>query len=74
MARYESAMLKSAAGQYEAATLDLEQLVKDDPQWLEPHVELASLYYKLRRPQDGAKEREIVDRIAAEQQSHGPGK
>jgi len=74
MARYESAMLKSATGQYEAATLDLEQLVKDDPQWLEPHVELASLYYKLHRPQDGAKEREIVDRITAEQQSRGPGK
>jgi tetratricopeptide (TPR) repeat protein len=74
MARYESAMLKSATGEYAAATLDLEQLVKDDPQWLEPHVELASLYYKLRRPQDGAKERAIVDRITAEQQARGPGK
>jgi tetratricopeptide (TPR) repeat protein len=74
MARYESAMLKSATGQYEAATLDLEQLVKDDPQWLEPHVELASLYYKLHRPQDGAKERAIVDRITEEQQTRGPGK
>lgn len=72
MARYESALLKSATGQYQAAALDLEQLVKDDPQWLEPHVELASLYYKLHRPQDGAKEREIVDRITAEQQAHGP--
>jgi hypothetical protein len=67
-------MLKSATGEYAAATLDWEQLVKDDPQWLEPHVELASLYYKLRRPQDGAKERAIVDRITAEQQARGPGK
>lgn len=74
MARYESALLKSATGQYEAAALDLEQLVKEDPQWLEPHVELASLYYKLHRPQDGAREREIVDRITAEQQAKGPGK
>lgn len=74
MARYESAMLKSASGQYQAAALQLEQLVKDDPEWLEPHVELASLYYKLHRPQDGAKERATVDRITAEQQARGPGK
>lgn len=74
MARYESAMLESASGQYAAAAQRLEQLTKDDPNWLEPHVELASLYYKLHRPQDGARERAIVDRITAEQQAHGPGK
>jgi len=74
MARYESAMLESASGQYETAAVNLEELVKDDPDWLEPHVELASLYYKLHRPQDGAKERAVVDRIAAEQQAKGPGK
>lgn len=73
MARYESAMLKSTNGQNEEAARDLEQVVKDDPNWLEPHVELASLYYKLHRPQDGAKERAIVDRIRAEQQARGPG-
>lgn len=74
MARYENALLKSATGQYAEAVLDLEQVVKDDPQWLEPHVQLSSLYYKLHRPQDGAKEREIVGRITAEQQQRGPGK
>lgn len=72
MARYESAMLESASGQYETAALALEQLAGDDPEWLEPHVELASLYYKLHRPKDGAKERAIVDRIMAEQQARGP--
>ncbi len=72
MARYEAAMLKSTAGQLEQATLELEALVKDDPQWLEPHIELASLYYKLHRPADGARERQIVDRITAEQQKEGP--
>jgi tetratricopeptide (TPR) repeat protein len=73
MARYESAMLKSTTGQYEDATHDLESLVKDDPSWLEPHVELATLYYKLHRPADGAKERAIVDKLTAEQQAKGPG-
>jgi hypothetical protein len=49
-------------------------LVKDDPTWLEPHEELASLYYRLHRPADGAKEREIVDKLTADQQAQGPGK
>jgi len=72
MARYEDAMLKSTAGQLDAAAQELEALVKDDPQWLEPHVELASLYYKLKRPADGAAQRAIVDSITAEQQKQGP--
>jgi tetratricopeptide (TPR) repeat protein len=72
MANYEDAMLKSTAGDTAAAAEQLEGVVKADPNWLEPHVELATLYYKLHRPKDGAKEREIVDRITAEQQKQGP--
>jgi len=74
MARYESAMLKSTSGDYEAAAKQLEDVVKDSPDWLEPHVELTSLYYKLHRPEEGAKERAIVERLTAEQQAKGPGK
>jgi Flp pilus assembly protein TadD len=74
MARYEDAMLKSTTGEYEAAAQELEKLVHDDPTWLEPHVELASLYYRLHRPAEGAKERQVVDRLTAEQQAQGPGK
>jgi Flp pilus assembly protein TadD len=74
MARYESAMLKSTSGDYENAAKELEQLTKDDPDWLEPHVELATLYYRLHRPEDGARERQVVDRINAKQQAQGPAK
>lgn len=74
MARYEAAMLKSTSGDYETAARELEVLVKDDPDWLEPHVELATLYYRLHRPEDGAKERQIVDSLTAKQQAQGPGK
>ncbi len=74
MARYEMAMLESASQNYEAAVRDLESLVKDDPHWLDPHVELATLYYRLHRPEDGAKERQIVDQLTAEQQSRGADK
>ncbi len=74
MARYEDAMLKSTTGEYEAAAMELEKLVQDDPTWLEPHVELASLYYRLHRAAEGAKERQVVERLTAEQQAQGPGK
>jgi tetratricopeptide (TPR) repeat protein len=74
MARYESAMLKSTSGDYEAAAQELESVVRDNPDWLEPHVELTSLYYKLHRPADGARERAIVDQLTAAQQAKGPGK
>ncbi len=72
MAQYEMAMLKSTSGEYEAAAQDLENVIKDDPNWLEPHVELASLYYRLHRAAEGARERKIVEKITAEQQAQGP--
>jgi hypothetical protein len=52
---------------------ELALLVKDDPDWLEPHVELAALYYRPRRPEDPAKERQIVDSLSAKQQAQGRG-
>ena len=72
--RYESAMLKSTVGDYATAAQELETLVKENPTWLDPHVELATLYYRLHRPADGAREREIVERLTAEQQTNGPAK
>ena len=71
-ARYEEAMWKSTSGQYADAAKDLEELVKGNPDWLQPHVELANVYYRLHRPADGAKERAIVATINAKQQSAGP--
>jgi Tfp pilus assembly protein PilF len=72
MARYEVAMLKSTSGDYAAAVEEFEKLIKEDPTWLEPHVELATLYYKLHRAEDGANERKIVEKLTAEQQKQGP--
>ena len=69
MARYESAMLASAEGKYEVAAKQLENLTQENPDWLDPHVELAALYYKLGRKQDGARERSTIDRLMKEQQS-----
>lgn len=68
LARYELARVKRVQGQLNAAVNDLERVVRDEPQWIPPHVELAALYYRLKRPEDGARERQIVDRLAEDQQ------
>lgn len=72
MARYELAIWNSKSGKYAEAAKDLEQVTRTDPDWLEPHIELANVYYRLHRPKDGAKERAIVDRLTAQQQRKGP--
>ena len=74
LARYEMAMWESTDGKFQAAIERLEAVVKDKPDWLDPHVQLASLYYRLHRPEDGLRERKIVERITAEQQAAGPPK
>jgi tetratricopeptide (TPR) repeat protein len=71
-ARFQMAKLNSMTGNNADAAATLEDLVKSDPKWLDPHVELAAIYYKLHRPEDGARERGIVQQIEAEQQKAGP--
>ena len=71
-ALYERALCENASGQLDAAVADLEKVTQGDPRWLQAHVELAALYYKLHRPTDGQRERQIVDRLTAEQQQQGP--
>lgn len=73
-AQYEIALWQSTSGNYDEAAKVLEALVKADPDWLQPHIELANVYYRLHRPADGAKEREIVAKLNAQQQSQGPPK
>jgi tetratricopeptide (TPR) repeat protein len=68
LARYEWARLERTEGQVEAAVKDFEKVVHDDPTWAQPHVELAALYFRLERTQDGERERAIFDRLNAEQQ------
>jgi len=71
-ARFQMAKLNSMAGNNADAAATLEDLVKSDPKWLDPHIELAAVYYKLHRPEDGAREREIVRQIEEQQQKTGP--
>lgn len=74
MARLEMAKLNGMTGKYAEAAATLEELEKADPNWIDPHIELAPIYYKLHRPDDGQKERDIVQQLEAKQQKAGPRK
>jgi tetratricopeptide (TPR) repeat protein len=68
LARYEWARLERTEGHVDAAVKDFERVVHDDPNWAQPHVELAALYFRLNRQEDGDRERATFDRLTAEQQ------
>ncbi|HTT63708.1 MAG TPA: tetratricopeptide repeat protein [Bryobacteraceae bacterium] len=68
LARYEMARLERTEGHVEAAVKDFEKVVRADPDWAQPHVELAALYFRLNRQQDGERERATFDRLNAAQQ------
>lgn len=72
IALYETALWENTSGDYADAAKHLEAVVKADPGWLDPHVELATVYYRLHRPADGAKERAVVAKLKEQQQSEGP--
>jgi len=72
LALYEVALWENTSGKYEDAAKHLEAVVKSNPEWLDPHVQLATVYYRLHRSDDGARERAIVAKLNAQQQSEGP--
>lgn len=63
VAWFELARIERSTGDIAASVRDFEKVVRAEPNWLRPHVELAALYYKVNRPADGEKERGIVDRL-----------
>ena len=67
--RYQIASLKLAARDTEGALPLLEDLVKEAPTFLEAHVSLATAYYRLKRREDGDRERAIVDQLTKEVQA-----
>ena len=67
------ASLKLQTGQTEEAAAMLESIVKDAPDLIEAHVQLATAYNRLKRPADAQREREIADRLTAEAQAKQPG-
>ncbi len=71
--RYQLALLAVEDGSLDKARDMLEGLIKESPQFLEAHVSLALVYYRLKRPEDSKREREIVQKLTAEAQAKQPG-
>jgi tetratricopeptide (TPR) repeat protein len=71
-ARLQMAKVKELSGNSAEAATMLEALVKAEPTWLAPHWELSSLYFKLNRPEDGRREREIVKKLQGDQREKPP--
>ena len=72
-ARYQLAALDVLDGHTEEARAQLEKLTREIPQFVEAHVSLATVYYRLKRKEDGDRERAIVLRLNAEKQAAEPG-
>jgi tetratricopeptide (TPR) repeat protein len=70
--RYQIALVKMAQGKDQVALDELEQIVSESPKFLEAHVTLSTLYYRLKRKADGNREREIVQTLTAERQAEQP--
>jgi tetratricopeptide (TPR) repeat protein len=71
--RYQVATLDLTEGKIEQACAQLEQLIKETPHFVEAHVSLATVYYRLKRKEDGDRERAIVLKLNAEAQASQPG-
>jgi tetratricopeptide (TPR) repeat protein len=67
--RYQLASIALHQQNLESARRGLEEIVKESPSYTEAHVTLATVYYRLKRKEDGDRERAIVQKLIAEAQS-----
>ncbi len=52
---------------------ELEAIVKESPRFLEAHVSLATVYYRVKRKAEADRERALVQQLNAEIQAKQPG-
>jgi Tfp pilus assembly protein PilF len=62
------ALVESADSRNDRAVELLERVVREAPKFQEAHIRLATMYYRLHRPEDGRREKQIVDRLASEKE------
>jgi tetratricopeptide (TPR) repeat protein len=67
--RYQIAIGQIGMGNIQQAKKLLEALIKDNPEFLDAHVSLARLYYRLHMKPEGDRERALVDKLTAEVQA-----
>jgi len=71
--RYQIATILFSRGETEKVLPVLEAIVKESPSFLEAHVTLATVYYRLKRREDGDRERAIIEALNREIQAKQPG-
>ncbi len=67
--RYQLALIDIATNELEAARETLEELVDEAPEWLEAHVSLTSVYYRLRLRGEADRQQAIVKQLRQEDQA-----
>ena len=68
-ARYFIETIRIGQGKINEAVVELEKLINDAPDFLEAHVMLATVYYRLKRKADGDREQAIVNKLNLERQA-----
>jgi tetratricopeptide (TPR) repeat protein len=71
--RYQIGALQVLRNELAEARVGLEAIVKEAPKFLEAHVSLATVYYRLKRKEDGDREQAIVQELTKERQAQAPG-
>ena len=71
-ARYHLAAVYAAAGKPSDALPLLEGVLKEHTDFVEARVLLASVYYRLNRKEDGDREKALIQKSNADQQSKSP--
>lgn len=66
LAVYALALVRAGRGEIETSVRDLQAVTKAEPEWLEPHVKLASLYFRLHRDEDARKEQQLIEKLRSE--------
>ena len=68
-ARFQLAAVNLGAGRLDEARAGLEALVKQSPQFVEAHISLAAVYYRLQRKADGDREKALAQKLTLEQRA-----
>jgi tetratricopeptide (TPR) repeat protein len=71
-ALFQNCALDAATGQLDEAKSGLEKLVKQWPDFVEAHLQLAVVYARLHQTQDSQRERRIVIELNEKARSRGP--
>lgn len=71
--RYQLATLELATGELEPARKRLEGLIQESPDFAEAHASLATVYYRLERPDDAERERTLAGKLTSDRQASQRG-